>query len=156
MARNIGPGDIKHQTHIMIAVLLPTVGIEPTSRYQRTFLRRKPYTTRLPKYLSKSINTSVAEWYKASVVRRFFGTATWVRFPPSVKGLRSQRPSSYNLVTEMLGIELPSGISTENPLSYATTTTCGYCGHNHMRSECKLIQSDKTQFLQPRNRNAGN
>ena len=56
---------------------------------------------------------------------------------------RPQRPSSYNLVTEMLGIELPSGTSTEKPLTYATTTTCGYCGHNHMRSECKLIQSDK-------------
>ena len=36
----------------VIAVLLPAVGIEPTSRYQRTFLRRKPHTTRLPKYLS--------------------------------------------------------------------------------------------------------
>jgi len=71
---------------MVIAVLLPAVGIEPTSRYQRTFLRRKPYTTRLPKYLSNSISTSVSEWYKASVVRRFFGTATWVRFPPPVKG----------------------------------------------------------------------
>jgi len=65
---------------VLIAVLLPAVGIEPTSRYQRTFLRRKPYTTRLPKYLSNSISTSVAEWYKASVVGRFFGTATWVEF----------------------------------------------------------------------------
>ena len=63
----------------MIAVFLPAVGIEPTSRYQRTFLRRKRYTSRLPKYLSNSISTSVAEWYKASVVRRFFGTTTWVR-----------------------------------------------------------------------------
>ena len=79
----------------LIAVLLPAVGIEPTSRYQRTFLRRKPYTTRLPKYLSNSISTSVSEWYKASVVRRFFGTATWVRFPPPVKGLRSLSASFY-------------------------------------------------------------
>jgi len=64
----------------VIAVLLPAVGIEPTSRYQRTFLRRTPYTTRLPKYLSNflrrkpyatrapkylsnSISTSVDEWY---------------------------------------------------------------------------------------------
>ena len=39
----------------VIAVLLPAVGIEPTSRYPRTFLRRKPYTTGLPKYLSNSI-----------------------------------------------------------------------------------------------------
>ena len=61
----------------------------PRRGTQRTFLRRKPYTTRLPKYLSNSISTSVAEWYKASVVRRFFGTATWVRLPPMVKGLRS-------------------------------------------------------------------
>jgi len=75
----------------VIAVLLPAVGIEPTSRYQRTFLRRKPYTTRLPKYLSNLISISLAEWYKASVVRRFFGTATWVRFPPMVKGLWSPR-----------------------------------------------------------------
>ena len=37
----------------LIAVLLPAVGIEPTSRYQRTFLRRKSYTTRLPKYLTE-------------------------------------------------------------------------------------------------------
>ena len=40
-------------------------------------------------HVSNSISTSVAEWYKASVVRKFLGTATWVRFPPPVKGLRS-------------------------------------------------------------------
>jgi len=73
----------------LIAVLLPAVGIEPTSRYQRTFLRRKTYTTRPLKYLSNSISTSVTERYKSSVVRRFFGTATLVRFPAPVKGLRS-------------------------------------------------------------------
>jgi len=75
--------------HVMIEVLLPAVGIEPTSRYQRTFLRRKPFTTRLPKYLSNSMSTSVVEWYKTSVARSFFGTATWVRFPQPVQGLRS-------------------------------------------------------------------
>jgi len=82
----------------MIVVLLPAVGIEPRSRYQRPFLRRKPYTTRLSKNLSNSISTSVTEWYKVSVVRRFFGTATWVRFSPPVKGLRSYceyRPGLY-------------------------------------------------------------
>jgi len=46
----------------LIAVLVPAVGIEPTSRYQRNFLRRKSYTTRLPKYSSNSISTLVAEW----------------------------------------------------------------------------------------------
>ena len=51
--------------------------------------------TEFDKYFSNrvvqgnSISTSVAEWYKASVERRFFGTATWVRFPPPEKGLRS-------------------------------------------------------------------
>jgi len=35
--------------------------------------------------LSNSISTSVAEWYKASVVRG----AKWVRFPPPVKVLPS-------------------------------------------------------------------
>jgi len=44
---------LRSAVNIMIAVLLPAEGIEPTSRYQRTFLRRKPYTTRLLKYLSK-------------------------------------------------------------------------------------------------------
>jgi len=38
-----------------MAVLLPAVGIEPTS----PLLRRKPYTTRLPKYLSNSISLDI-------------------------------------------------------------------------------------------------
>jgi len=67
----------------MIVVLLPAAGIKPTSRYQRTILRRQPYTTRLPKYLSNS------EWYEAVVVRLSSGTVTWVRFLPQVKGIRS-------------------------------------------------------------------
>jgi len=75
----------------MIAVLLPAAGIEPTLRYHRTFLRRQPYTTRVSKYLSNSISTSIPEWYKAIVVRMSFGTVTWVRFPQPVKGLRSKR-----------------------------------------------------------------
>ena len=73
----------------LIAVLLPAAGIEPTSRYQRTILRRQPYTTRLSKYLSNSISASTAEWYKAVVVRLSSGTVTWVRFQPPVKGLQS-------------------------------------------------------------------
>jgi len=79
-----------HTHYILIAVLLPAAGIEPTSRYQRTILRRKPYTTRLPKYLSNLISTSIAEWYKPVVVRMSFGTVTWIRFPPLVKGLQSE------------------------------------------------------------------
>ena len=55
------------------------------SRNQRTFLQRWPYTTQLSKYLSNSISTSIAEWYKAIVARMSFGTVTWVRFPPPVK-----------------------------------------------------------------------
>jgi len=47
----------------VIAVLLPAAGIEPTSRYQRTFLRQQTYTTRLSKYLLNSISTSTAEWW---------------------------------------------------------------------------------------------
>ena len=49
--------------HHMIAVLLPAVGIEPTSLYQRTFLRlrRKPYTTRLQKYLL-NLNSFYQRW----------------------------------------------------------------------------------------------
>jgi len=81
--------------HVMIAVLLPAAGIESTSRYQRTFLRRQPYTTRLSTKLSNSISTSVVEWYKASVVRLSSDTVTWVRFPPLVKGLRSEYPRTF-------------------------------------------------------------
>ena len=52
----------------VIAVLLPAVGIEPTSRYQRTFLRRKPYTTRLPKYLSNSRRGTKEPSYDGSLI----------------------------------------------------------------------------------------
>jgi len=77
--------------HVMIAVLLPAVGIEPTLQYQRTFLWRQSYTTWVSKYLLNWISTSIPGWYKAVVVRMSFGTVTWVQFPPPVKGLRSCR-----------------------------------------------------------------
>jgi len=48
----------------------------------------KRFSSRCSLIFFNSISTSVAEWYKASFVRRFFGTATWVRVPPLVKGLR--------------------------------------------------------------------
>jgi len=35
--------------------------------------------------LSNSISSSIAEWYKAIIVRISFGTVTWVRFPPTGK-----------------------------------------------------------------------
>ena len=62
--------------------LYRSAGIEPTSLYQRTFLRRQIYTTRL----SNSISTSIAKWYKSIVGRISVGTVTWNRFPPTGKG----------------------------------------------------------------------
>jgi len=48
------------------------------------------------------MSTSTAEWYKTVVVRRSFGTVTWVRFPPLVKGLRSDTTSPFS--TSILSI----------------------------------------------------
>jgi len=47
-ARPTTEGSREKIGHNVIAVLLPAVGIEPTSRYQRTFLRRKPLGTNSP------------------------------------------------------------------------------------------------------------
>ena len=63
----------------VIAILLPAAGIEPTSVPKNLLTTEALYHSatevliELLKYLSNSISTSVAEWYKASVVRRFFG-----------------------------------------------------------------------------------
>ena len=38
-----------------------------------------------------SIGTPIAELYKPIVVKMSLGIVTWVRFPPPVKGLRSEK-----------------------------------------------------------------
>jgi len=139
----------------MIAFLLPAAGIEPTSRYQRTFLRQQPYTIRLSKYLSNSVSTSIAEWNKAIVVRMSSGTVTWVRFPPTGKRTEITLHTFTNMYTMprfspsgFFGpyrCLLPTpGLTSEYPICAMCVCVCVYT-HIHPSILPPALKIEKTQ-----------
>jgi len=84
------PGDPSYEpdeldnAHVMIVVLLPVGGNRTHVMGQRTF-----YDDRLIPLGNRSTDriryVFLSEWYRAIVVRKSFGTVTWVRLPPPGK-----------------------------------------------------------------------